>query len=325
MLNISKILAEELSSLEKNINATIQLLDEGATVPFIARYRKEVTGGLDDISLRKLEERLNYLRELEDRKQVVLKSIKEQEKLTPELEKSIDQTLSKTELEDIYRPYMPKRRTKAQIAKEAGLEPLALKLLESQDTNPETEAEQFLNPEKEIKTANDALDGAKQILMELFSDDAQLSTKLREYLWENAEIQSKVIEGQEQAGNKFTDYFDTSEPVASIPSHRALAIYRGRNEGFLQLNLVLKEGDELININQSTTCANFIVDQFNISENQAASKFLRECARWAWRIKLSTRLDTEIKLKIKESAEEEAIKVFSTNLHDLLMAAPAGS
>ena len=324
MLNIPQILADELTSSEKNILATIELLDDGATVPFVARYRKEVTGGLDDISLRKLEERLNYLRELEDRKQVVLKSIKEQEKLTPELESSIISTHSKTELEDIYRPYMPKRRTKAQIAKEAGLEPLALKLLQEQKTDPLAEAEKFLNEEKEIKTANDALDGAKQILMEMFSDDAQLSTKLRDYLWENAKIQSKVIEGQEKEGSKFSDYFDSAESVNAIPSHRALAIYRGRNEGILQLTLVIEEAGETININQSTTCTNFVVDQFNISDDQAASKFLKECARWAWRVKLSTRLDTEIKLKIKEGSEEEAIKVFSTNLNDLLMAAPAG-
>ena len=324
MLNIPQTLAEELNSSEKNIIATISLLDEGATVPFIARYRKEITGGLDDISLRTLEDRLSYLRELENRKQVVLKSIKEQEKLTPELQQNILATVSKTELEDLYRPYMPKRRTKAQIAREAGLEPLALKLLENHDTNPDSEAENFINDEKDIKTPSDALEGAKQILMELFSDDAELSTRLRDYLWDNAKIQSKIIEGKENEASKFADYFDFAESVATIPSHRALAIYRGRNEGFLQLTLVLDNAGELTNVNQSQSCVNFIIDQFNLGDEKAASPYLRDCARWAWRVKLSTRLDTEIKLKIKEDAEEEAIKVFSTNMHDLLMAAPAG-
>lgn len=324
MLNISHLLSEELNCSEKNINSAIQLLDEGATVPFISRYRKEVTGGLDDIQLRKLEERLNYLRELQERKQVVLKSITEQNKLTPDLEEKILNTTAKTELEDLYRPFMPKRRTKAQIAREAGLEPLATILLQEQNTDPESEAKKYINTEKNINNSQEALDGAKQILMEMFSDSPELSTKIRTYLWENAKIQSQVIKGKEQEGNKFSDYFDASEAISIIPSHRALAQFRGRSEEILQLNLILEENGENININQSVLCTNFIIDQFDLSESFAASQFLRECARWAWRVKLSTRLDTELKLKIKENAETEAIKVFSTNLHDLLMAAPAG-
>ncbi len=324
MLNIPQYLAAELNTSEKNINATIQMLDDGATVPFIARYRKEITGGLDDVKLRQLEERLNYLRELEDRKKVVLKSMTELEKLTPELENNIVNTDSKTELEDLYRPFMPKRRTKAQIAREAGLEPLAIQLLEDQTLDPEATAIQFINAKNNINEASDALEGAKQILMETFADDPALSTKLREYLWENAQVQSKVIEGKEEVGSKFTDYFDMVEPVRSIPSHRALAIYRGRNEAILQMNLVIEEEGEIVNINQSTVCTNFIIKQFSLSNDQAASQYLKECARWAWRVKLSTRLDTEIKLTIKDAADLEAINVFSTNLHDLLMAAPAG-
>jgi len=325
MLNIAAIIAEEINSPERNIHAAIQLLDDGATVPFISRYRKEVTGGLDDIQLRTLDERLGYLRELEERKQTVLKSIKEQEKLTPELQKQIEASTTKTLLEDIYRPYMPKRRTKAQVAKEAGLEPLALDLLNDQNLQPEEYATKFLNKEKAIETTKDALDGAKQILMELFSEDAELSTQLREHVWENAKLQSNVVEGKEQEAAKFSDYFDAAESIENIPSHRGLALFRGRNEGFLTLTLVLDEGEEInLPATNSTVCAKKIVNKFNIDEQKNSGKWLSEVARWTWRVKLASRVDTELKLRLKESAEAEAIKVFSQNLNDLLMAAPAG-
>jgi len=325
MLNIAEILSAEINSTEKNINAAIALLDEGATVPFISRYRKEVTGGLDDLQLRTLEERLSYLRELEERKQVVLKSITEQNKLTPELQKNIETTVTKTALEDIYRPYMPKRRTKAQIAKEAGLEPLALTLLEDRDQDPQSKASEFINKENGIESEKDALEGAKQILMDTFSEDAELNTELREYLWENAKLQSKVAEGKETEGAKFADYFDATEDMAKIPSHRSLALFRGRNEGALNISLVMDESDEEnLPISNSSYCANRIAKHNNIDINKTAGKWLSEVARWAWRVKLSTRLDTELKLRLRENAEQEAINVFSKNLHDLLMAAPAG-
>ena len=325
MLNIALKLSEELGTSENFVNAAIDLLDEGATVPFIARYRKEVTGGLDDIQLRNLEERLGYLRELEDRKQVVLKSIKEQNKLTAELQNSIENADSKTLLEDIYRPYVQKRRTKAQIAKEAGLEPLAFQILEDQSIDPQTLAEEFLNSEKAINTAAEALDGAKQILMEHFADNPELSSRLRDYLWDNAHLKSAVVEGKEQEGIKFSDYFDASEAIADIPSHRSLALFRGRNEGFLTLTLTLSENDESVGINNSQTCVNMLANHFNIDTEATAGKWLSETARWAWRVKLSTRLDTELKLRLREEAEQEAINVFSQNLNALLMAAPAGA
>ena len=325
MLNIALKLSEELGTSEHFINATIALLDEGATVPFIARYRKEVTGALDDVQLRTLDERLTYLRELEDRKLVVLKSITEQNKLTSALQNSIENTDSKTLLEDIYRPFVQKRRTKAQIAKEAGLEPLAFQLLEDQSQSPETLAESFLNTDKAINTAAEALDGAKQILMEHFADNPELSSKLRDYLWDNTKVKSAVVEGQEKEGIKFSDYFDAAEAISAIPSHRSLALFRGRNEGFLTLTLTLSEDNEDVPMNNAQTCVNTLANHFNIDANSNAGKWLTECARWAWRVKLSTRLDTELKLRLREEAEQEAINVFSQNLNSLLMAAPAGA
>ena len=324
MLNIALKLSEELGTSENLVNAAIQLLDEGATVPFIARYRKEVTGGLDDIQLRMLDERLSYLRELEDRKLVVLKSIKEQDKLTPALQSSIENADSKTLLEDIYRPYVQKRRTKAQIAKEAGLEPLAFQLLEDQSLAPDDIAQNFINAEKAITTTAEALDGAKQILMEHFSDNPELSSKLRDYLWDNAKVKSNVVEGKEQEGIKFSDYFDAAESISTIPSHRSLALFRGRNEGFLTMTLTLDEENEPVAINNSQTCVNTLANHFNIDSDSNAGKWLNEAARWAWRVKLSTRLDTELKLRLREEAEQEAINVFSQNLNSLLMAPPAG-
>ncbi len=325
MLNIAATLAEELSTSENFIHKTISLLDEGATIPFISRYRKELTGGLDDIQLRTLENRLSYLRELEDRKLVILKSITSQDKLTPALQLQIQNTESKTLLEDIYRPYMPKRRNKALIAKEAGLEPLSAQLLENQDQLPETLAKPYIDVDKGIENVELALEGAKQILMERFSEDAELNTELRSFLWQRVKLQSKVIAGKEQEGEKFSNYFDAVEAIAKIPSHRALALFRGRNEGFLQVNLVIDEADEEnVTMNSSSLCASKIIHHFHLNKQQPSGKWLATVALWTWKVKLSTRLDTELKLQLKDAAEQEAIHVFAQNLSALLMAAPAG-
>ena len=325
MLNIAAILAEELSSTERFINDTVALLDDGATVPFISRYRKEITGGLDDIQLRNLENRLTYLRELEERKVAVLKSIESQNKLTPSLKQQIETTDSKTLLEDIYRPYMPKRRNKAQQAREAGLEPLTIQLLENQDKDPSSLAEAFINKDKNIDSTELALEGAKQILMEVFSEDADLNAELRDFLWHKAKIKSSVVPGKELEGEKFSNYFDAIEAIEKIPSHRALALFRGRNEGFLQVNLVIDDIEETnVAMSASLLCANKIVRHFQIKKEQQTGQWLAAVAVWTWKVKLSTRLDTELKLQLKENAEQEAINVFSHNLNDLLMAAPAG-
>ncbi|VAW81449.1 Transcription accessory protein (S1 RNA-binding domain) [hydrothermal vent metagenome] len=327
MLNIALKLSQELEAKENYVQATIELLDTGATVPFIARYRKELTGGLDDIQLRQLEERLSYLRELEDRKLVVLKSIKEQNKLTPKLEKEIESAESKNLLEDIYRPYMQKRRTKAQIAKEAGIEPLALALLENQNQNPSQEAKNFINAKKEFADEEAVLEGAKQILMELFSDDADINGKLREYVWDEGLLQSKMVKDQEQEGAKFSDYFDSAEALVKVPSHRALAMLRGRNEGVLTLNIVLKEmgQEELVAIGLSKVCVQQLIQHFSIQSDQQASEFLLSAVGLSWRAKLATRINVELKLRLRENAEAEAIDVFSRNLKAVLMAAPAGA
>jgi protein Tex len=319
MLSISQRIAEELSVKHPQVEAAIELLDEGATVPFISRYRKEVTGGLDDGELRTLEERLRYLRELNDRRETILKSIDEQEKLTPELKSSILSAETKNRLEDLYLPYKQKRRTKAQIAREAGLEPLANTLFENHDLNPELEAESYIN--KELANVKAALDGARQILMEQFAEDADLLQKLREFLWENGMISSRVIEGKEKEGEKFSDYFEYDEALNKIPSHRALALFRGRNESILQMNMKVANEDEL----DAHPCEKIIAAHFKLENTgKAADKWLHDSVRWAWKIKIFTHLDVELKMKLKESSELEAIKVFALNLNDLLLAAPAG-
>ncbi|MCO7226218.1 Tex family protein [Pleionea sp. CnH1-48] len=325
MFDISKQIADELSVKSQQVKAAVDLLDEGATVPFVARYRKEVTGGLDDTQLRTLEERLNYLRELEDRRAVILKSITDQEKLTDELEASIKAAATKTELEDLYLPYKPKRRTKAQIAREAGLEPLALALLEDANLVPEQQAEGYLNEEHNIGDTKAALDGARQILMEKFSEDALLLGKLRDYLWDNGFIRSSVVEGKEQEGRKFSDYFEYSEALNKIPSHRALAILRGRNEGVLSIQLV-PSAELLEDEKASNPCQYMIAEHFNIkNENRAADSWLQLVVQWTWRIKLHMHFETELVGRIRENSENDAINVFANNLRDLLMAAPAGS
>ncbi|MBF5051461.1 S1 RNA-binding domain-containing protein [Alcanivorax venustensis ISO4] len=322
MQSIEQLIAQEINAQPRQVAATVALLDEGATVPFIARYRKEVTGGLDDTQLRTLEERLRYLRELEERRETILKSIAEQEKLTPELEKAIQEADTKTRLEDLYLPYKPKRRTRAQIAREAGLEPLADALLDDPGQDPEQTAAGYLNEEHKIATAKDALDGAKQILMERFAENAELLTRLRTFLWEKAQVQAKLADGKEEEGAKFRDYFEHQEALKNIPSHRALALFRGRNEGVLHVSMVLPEELESA---QPHPCEAMVTEVAGWRhEGRAADDWLGEVMRWTWKIKLNTHLETELLGRVREMAEEEAIQVFARNLKSLLMASPAG-
>ncbi|MCX8730825.1 RNA-binding transcriptional accessory protein [Gilliamella sp. B2969] len=320
---ISHIIAGELTVKPEQVLAAIQLLDEGSTVPFIARYRKEVTGGLDDTQLRTLDSRLSYLRELEDRKQTILKSIEEQGKLTTELSDKITQTLSKTELEDLYLPYKPKRRTRGQIAIEAGLEPLADDLWQNPHLNPESEAEKYINNDKGIADSKSALDGARYILMERFAEDAGLLAKVRHYLWNNAHLVSQVVAGKEEDGAKFRDYFAQSELISKVPSHRALAMFRGRNEGFLQLSL--NADPQFEEPPKESYCEQIITEHLGVHFNeQPADKWRKAVINWTWRIKILMHMETELMTTLRERAEEEAINVFAANLHDMLMAAPAG-
>lgn len=319
--SICQILAQELNVRVEQVQATVTLIDDGNTVPFIARYRKEVTGGLDDTQLRTLDSRLTYLRELDDRRQTILKSIKDQDKLTPELEKEILSTDSKTRLEDLYLPYKPKRRTKGQIAIEAGLEPLADSLWQNPQLDPEVEAAKFLN--ENVADTKAALDGARAILMERMAEDANLLDKVRTYLQKNAELQSRVVAGKEQEGEKFKDYFEHNELISRAPSHRALAMLRGRNEGFLQLSLNADPAQE--EGVRGSYCETIIADHYRINfNNRPADAWLKQVISWAWRIKISMHLETELMGAMKERAEIEAIEVFATNLKDLLMAARAG-
>lgn len=325
-LNIEETIATELNVKTAQVRAAIQLLDEGATVPFIARYRKEVTGGLDDTQLRTLEERLVYLRELEDRRNTILASIEEQGKLTPELKADIDAAETKQRLEDLYLPYKQKRRTKAQIAREAGIEPLAETLLENPELSPESEAENHLNADAGFVDGKTVLDGARQILMERFAEDPQLVGQLREYLNEHGMVRSRVVEGKENEGAKFRDWFDFHEPLMSMPSHRALALLRGRNEGFLQVSLVLdSELDQEAPGTLPNPCEQRIANHFGIKQlNRPADKWLNDTVRWTWRVKLALHLELDLVGQLRERAEEEAIRIFGKNLKDLLLAAPAG-
>ena len=320
---INQRIANELNVATNQVNAAVNLLDEGATVPFIARYRKEVTGGLDDTQMRHLEQRLHYLREMEERRQTILKSIDEQGKLTPELQRDILAADTKTGLEDLYLPYKPKRRTKAQIAREAGLQPLAEALFSDPSQDPENTASAYLNPDHAIHTSKEALDGAKQILMEDFAENAALLGRLRQFLWDNAHITSTVVSGQESEGEKFRDYFEHSEPLRSIPSHRALALFRGRKAGVLSLTMKLpNEEDSLSAVHP---CEILIAEQYAIKDmGRPADKWLREVVRWTWRVKLLTHLETDLLGQIRDSAEDDAIKVFGANLKDLLLTAAAG-
>ncbi|MGE8497146.1 MAG: Tex family protein [Pseudomonas sp.] len=321
MDSINNRIAEELGVRPQQVAAAVALLDEGSTVPFIARYRKEVTGSLDDTQLRNLEERLRYLRELDDRRASILASIEEQGKLTPELAREINLADTKTRLEDLYLPYKQKRRTKGQIALEAGLGELADALFNDPTLEPESEAARFIDAEKGFADTKAVLEGAKYILMERFAEDATLLSNLRSFLKDNATLSARVIAGKEEEGAKFRDYFEHDEKFKNAPSHRALAIFRGRNEGVL--SAALKVGDELPGTMHP--CEVMIGERFGVSaRGRAADKWLGEVVRWTWKVKLYTHLETDLFGELREGAEDEAINVFARNLHDLLLAAPAG-
>ncbi|WP_340119239.1 Tex family protein [Pelagibius sp. 7325] len=321
-LSIAARIAQELNVREAQVAAAVDLFDGGSTVPFVARYRKEATGGLDDTQLRTLDERLKYLRELEDRRGAILKSIDEQGKLTPALREQIDAAESKARLEDLYLPFKPKRRTKAQIAREAGLEPLADLLLSDPLRVPEEEALAFVNTENGVADAKAALDGAMQILMERFAEDADLVGALRDYVWSHGRLTSKLVEGKAEVGAKFSDYFDASEPIAKVPSHRALAMLRGRNEEVLSLALTLEDEPQG---KQLGPCERQIAARFGIVDSgRPADAWLRDVVRWTWRVKLRVHIDIELMMQLRQQAETEAVRVFAANLKDILMAAPAG-
>jgi len=332
--SIEQRLAVELAAKPAQVAAAVALLDEGATVPFIARYRKEATGGLDDIQLRLLEERLRYLRELEDRRAAIVASITEQNKMTPALLDAVMHAEDKTRLEDLYLPYKQKRRTKAQIAIEAGLAPLADSLLADPTINPETEAGKFLREAFTTTDGNNpgvpdtkaALDGARQILMERFAEDANLLQSLREYVQDHGVVESKVVEGKQEEGEKFADYFDYSEPLAAVPSHRALALLRGRREGILDVTLRLDTEAEKPKWDAPhNPCESRIAAHFGIkSAGRPADKWLTDTVRWTWRVKSFMHLESELMGALREKAELDAISVFATNLKALLLAAPAG-
>ncbi len=321
MDSINSRIANELGVRPQQVAAAVALLDEGSTVPFIARYRKEVTGSLDDTQLRNLEERLRYLRELDERRVSILASIEEQDKLTPELKREIDLADTKTRLEDLYLPYKQKRRTKGQIALEAGLGELADALFGNPELTPEQEAERFIDAEKGFADVKAVLEGAKYILMERFAEDADLLARLREFLKHNATLSARVVPGKENEGAKFSDYFEHDEVLKNTPSHRALAIFRGRNEGILGVSL--KVGDETPgSMHPGET---MIGERFGIANRgRAADKWLGEVVRWTWKVKLYTHLETDLLGELRDKAEDEAISVFARNLHDLLLAAPAG-
>ena len=324
MLSISDQIANELSIRPEQVKATIDLINEGATIPFIARYRKEKTGALDDTQLRKLEERLNYITELNDRRDAIVKSITEQDKLTPELEKKLNACSSKQALEDLYLPYKKKRRTKGQIAIEAGIEPLADKLFAEPNQDPETEAKPYINAELGFEDVKAVLDGAKYILIERFSEDAELLAQLRNEMWHHGELTSSLSDEGHKDAQKFRDYFEYSEAIQSIPSHRALALFRGRKEGVLSLSLEHKNTDRSSRIAVSP-CEHIIAEHFGVkNQDRAADKWFSEVVRWAWRIKLGMHIETELLGRLREGAEEVAIRVFADNLKDLLLAAPAG-
>ena len=324
-VRIIQAIAKELGVQARQVQAAVGLLDEGSTVPFIARYRKEVTGNLDDTQLRTLEERLIYLRELEDRRATILQSIAEQDKLSDELRIAIETAETKQTLEDLYLPYRPKRRTRAQIAREAGLEPLAQALLGDFCLTPQAEAEKYLDAEKGIADTKAALEGARDILSEQFSETADLLAKLRGYLEQSGQVTSTVLpEKENEEEGKFLDYYDYAENYRAIPSHRALAILRGRNLGILSIKLSTGEAPEIQSSEQSHA-VNMIANHFQIQPQKGpAAEWLLGVCRWCWRVKVQTQLETELLTRLREEAETEAMKVFARNLKNLLLAAPAG-
>ena len=321
-MDMSQRIAAELNIKSSQASAAIALLDEGATVPFISRYRKEVTQGLDDTQLRTLEERLRYLRELDQRRQTILDNIEEQGKLSDELKQDILDADTKTRLEDLYLPYKLKRRTRAQKAREAGLEPLADALLQDPTLDPATEAGGYINAEFNIDQPKAALEGARYILMERFAEDANLLGKLRQLLKQEAQLSARLLEGKEREAAKFRDYFEHDEPVHSVPSHRALAMLRGRNEGFLALSLTLPSAEgQAVHPGEVRIASHWHITQ----QGRAADSWLAEVVRWTWRVKMLPHLESDLLSELREAAEQEAIRVFADNLKDLLMAAPAGT
>ncbi|WFU42055.1 Tex family protein [Bradyrhizobium sp. CB82] len=324
MANINQKIAQELGAREEQVEAAVTLLDGGATVPFIARYRKEATGALDDAQLRTLEERLVYLRELEDRRKAILESIREQGKLDATLEATIMAADSKARLEDIYLPFKPKRRTKAEIAKEAGLEPLANKLMAEPANDPKAVAETFVNAEKGVADAAAALDGARAILVERFDEDADLIGSLREEMWTNARMASKVRDGKKTEGEKFADYFEFSEPLTKLPSHRILAMFRGEKEEILDLQIQAEAEAPPAGVPSAYELK--IMKRFGIADlKRAGDRWLIDTVRWAWRTKIQVHLNIDLRMRLWNAAETEAVRVFASNLRDLLLAAPAGT
>ncbi len=323
---IARVIAGDINATISQVNAAIELLDEGATVPFIARYRKEATMGLDDTQLRTLEERLGYLREMEDRRAAIIKSIDEQGHLDEALKQSLMEADTKTRLEDLYAPYKPKRRTKAQIAREAGIEPLLDALLENSAQSPEALASEYLNADAGFADESKVLEGARNIFLERVTEQADLVGKLRDYVWRHAQLTSTMVEGQEVSGGKFKDYFEYTEALNKIPSHRALALFRGRSEGVLRLKLFIKGQDDLERLADMGVCDAMVAYHFNLADQgRAADSWLLEGARWGWRVRILMQLETELYGRLRESADEEAIRVFGDNLRDLLLAAPAGT
>lgn len=324
MANINQKIAQELGVRAEQVEATVTLLDGGATVPFIARYRKEATGALDDAQLRTLEERLGYLRELEDRRKAILESVREQGKLDAALEASILAADSKARLEDIYLPFKPKRRTKAEIAKEAGLEPLANQLIAEPGNDPKVVAEGFINAEKGIADAVAALDGARAILVGRFDEDADLIGVLREEMWTNARMASKVRDGKKTEGEKFADYFEFSEPLTKLPSHRILAMFRGEKEEILDLQIQAEAEVPPAGVPGAYELK--IMKRFGIADlKRAGDRWLIDTVRWAWRTKIQVHLNIDLRMRLWNAAETEAVRVFASNLRDLLLAAPAGT
>lgn len=324
MANINQKIAQELGVRAEQVEATVTLLDGGATVPFIARYRKEATGALDDAQLRTLEERLGYLRELEDRRKAILESVREQGKLDAALEASILAADSKARLEDIYLPFKPKRRTKAEIAKEVGLEPLANQLMAEPGNDPKVVAEGFINAEKGVADAAAALDGARAILVERFDEDADLIGVLREEMWTNARMASKVRDGKKTEGEKFADYFDFSEPLTKLPSHRILAMFRGEKEDILDLQIQAETEVPPAGVPGAYELK--IMKRFGIADlKRAGDRWLIDTVRWAWRTKIQVHLNIDLRMRLWNAAETEAVRVFASNLRDLLLAAPAGT
>ncbi|HUG60044.1 MAG TPA: Tex family protein [Candidimonas sp.] len=323
---IIALLANELNVRPAQVAATVELLDGGATVPFVARYRKEATGGLDDTVLRNLEVRLLYVRELESRRFAILESIEQQGKLSQALHQEINAADTKQRLEDLYAPYKPKRRTRAQIAREAGLEPLADAIIADPACDPAILAESYLNPEASINDTKGALDGARDILAERYAENADLLANMREHLWKTGLLYSKVVEGKENEGDNFRDWFDFNEPLRSLPSHRILALLRGRQQGALDIRLGL-EAD--LEAQTPHPCVVRISDFLKVGADfspsaSARSRWLGEVCRWTWRVKLLTAFESELVGRLRDTAEEEAIRVFAANLKDLLLAAPAG-